>query len=76
MGRIQIKVDATSSEGIFVMVGSRLAPAGALCSVVPLAIGLTFPIQLVSGVTAAGVLSLVPLATLTVVALSTKRIVG
>ncbi len=41
MGRIQTKIDATHREGIFVVVGLRLALAGTLYYAVPLAIGLT-----------------------------------
>ena len=41
MGRIQTKIDATHRAGIFVVAGLRLALAGTLYSVVPLAIGWT-----------------------------------
>ena len=69
-----VKSDTASPEGIFVMARPRLTLAGTLSFLLPLTIGLTFPIQVVSGVTAAGALSLVLLATMTVVALLTRRI--
>jgi len=51
VGRIQTKIDATHRAGIFVVAGLRLALAGTLYSVVPLAIGWTSRSHMLSGAT-------------------------